>query len=54
MASQDHTLDFLLSAKRDGKAIARFLRQVLKAKHTGAPRAINVAKNVAIQWQWQP
>jgi len=30
--SQDNTLDFLLSAKRDGKAAARFFRKVLKAR----------------------
>lgn len=32
--SAGNTLDFLLSAKRDGKAAARFFRKVLKARHT--------------------
>ena len=40
------TLDFMLSAKRDGKA-ARFFRKVLKAKHTQAPRVITADKNAA-------
>jgi IS6 family transposase len=45
--SEGNTLDFLLSAKRDGKAAARFFRKVLKAKHTQAPRVITVDKNAA-------
>jgi len=45
--SQGNTLDFLLSAKRDGKAAARFFRKVLKADHTQTPRVINVDKNAA-------
>ena len=45
--SQGNTLDFMLSAKRDAKAAARFFRKVLKAQHTQAPRVINVDKNVA-------
>jgi IS6 family transposase len=32
--SEGNTLDFMLSAKRDGKAAARFFRKVLAAKHT--------------------
>ena len=35
----------MLSAKRDGKAAARFFRKVLKAGHTQVPRVINVDKN---------
>jgi len=35
------------SAKRDGKASARFFRQVLGVKHTQAPRVITVDKNAA-------
>jgi transposase-like protein len=35
------------SAKRDGKAAARFLRRVLKASHATQPRVINVDKNAA-------
>jgi transposase-like protein len=45
--SQGNTLDFMLSAKRDGKAAARFFRKVLKAKHVTQPRVINVDKNAA-------
>jgi IS6 family transposase len=37
----------MLSAKRDGKAAARFFRKVLKGQHTQAPRVINVDKNAA-------
>ena len=45
--SAGNTLDFMLSAKRDGKAAARFFRQVLGAKHTQTPRVITVDKNAA-------
>ncbi len=45
--SAGNTLDFMLSAKRDGKAAARFFRKMLKAVHTQPPRAINVDKNAA-------
>lgn len=45
--SQGKTLDFMLSAKRDGKAAARFFRKVLKANHVTPPRVINVDKNAA-------
>jgi transposase-like protein len=45
--SAGNTLDFMLSAKRDGKAAARFFRNVLKAQHTQAPRVITVDKNAA-------
>ena len=45
--SAGNTLDFMLSAKRDGKAGARFFRKVLKAQHTQAPRVITVDKNAA-------
>ncbi|MBV8887531.1 MAG: IS6 family transposase [Chroococcidiopsidaceae cyanobacterium CP_BM_RX_35] len=45
--SAGHTLDFMLSAKRDGKAAARFFRKVLKAQHIQAPRVITVDKNAA-------
>ncbi len=37
----------MLSAKRDGRAAARFLRKVLKSQHTGVPRVITVDKNAA-------
>lgn len=42
-----NTLDFMLSAKRDGKAAARFFRKVLKAEHTQSLRVITVDKNAA-------
>ncbi len=45
--SMGNTLDFMLSAKRDGKAAARFFRKVLKSPHTQAPRVITVDKNAA-------
>lgn len=45
--SRGNTLDFMLSAKRDGKAAERFFRKVLKAKHTQLPRVITVDKNAA-------
>jgi transposase-like protein len=47
VASEGNTLDFMLSAQRDGKAAARFFRKVLKAKHTQTPRVITVDKNAA-------
>jgi transposase-like protein len=37
----------MLSARRDGKAAARFFREVLRAKHTQTPRVITVDKNAA-------
>jgi transposase-like protein len=42
-----HTLDFLLSAKRDTQSAKRFFHKALKAKHTQTPRVINVDKNPA-------
>jgi transposase-like protein len=45
--SEGNPLDFMLSAKRDGKAAARFFRKVLRARHTQTPRVINVDKNAA-------
>ncbi len=45
--SQGNTLDFMLSAKRNGKAAARFFRKVLTGQHTQTPRVINVDKNAA-------
>jgi transposase, IS6 family len=45
--SMGNTLDFMLSAKRDGKAATRFFRKVLKAEHTQKPRVITVDKNAA-------
>jgi transposase, IS6 family len=37
----------MLSAKRDGKAAARFFCKVLRAKHTQTPQVISVDKNAA-------
>lgn len=45
--SKGNTLDFLLSAKWDATAAARFFRKALRAPHTQAPRVINVDKNAA-------
>jgi transposase-like protein len=45
--SAGESLDFMLSAMRDGKAAAHFFRKVLKARHTQAPRVMNVDKNAA-------
>ena len=45
--SSGQTLDFLLSAKRDTKVAKRFLKKVLKARHTQVPRVINVDKHAA-------
>jgi transposase-like protein len=45
--SAGNTLDFLLSASRDGSSAACFFRKTLKATHTQSPRVINVDKNAA-------
>jgi transposase-like protein len=45
--SEGNTLDFRLSAKRDGKAAERFFRKVLQAQHTQTPRVVNVDQNAA-------
>jgi transposase, IS6 family len=45
--SQGNTLDFMLSAKRNSKAAARFFRKVLKGQYTQSPRVITVDKNAA-------
>jgi len=42
---QGNTLDFLLSAKRDGKAAARFFGKVLKGQHAQTLRVITTDKN---------
>lgn len=42
-----NTLDFTLSAKRDGKAAARFFRKVLQAQNAQAPQVITVDQNAA-------
>ena len=45
--SAGNTLDFMLSAKRDTKAVKRFCKRVLNASHTIEPRVITVDKNAA-------
>lgn len=45
--SEGNTLEFMLSAKRDHKAVMRFFKKTLKAKHNKQPRVINVDKNAA-------
>jgi transposase, IS6 family len=40
-----NTLNFTLSAKRDGKAATRFFCEVLKASYTQTPRVTTVDKN---------
>ncbi len=45
--SEGNTLEFMLSAKRDGRAAERFFRKTLNATHTLTPRVINVNKNAA-------
>lgn len=40
--SKGHTLEFMLSAKRDTKAAKRFFKKVLKAKHNRQLGVINV------------
>lgn len=42
-----NTLDFMLSAKRDARAVERFFRKALKSSHNQEPRVINVDKNAA-------
>lgn len=49
--STDHTIEFLLTAKRDAAAPRRFLRRALRASATPAPRGIDVDKNRPIQRQ---
>lgn len=41
------TIDFLLSAKRDGAAARRFFRKALKQAHTVNPRTLTVYKTAA-------
>ena len=42
-----NTLDFLLTGKRDGKAVKRFFYKALKATHNQQPRVGTVDKNPA-------
>jgi IS6 family transposase len=45
--SRVQTIDFLLSAKRDAKAVKRFFRKALAQLHTVDPRTITMDKNAA-------
>jgi transposase, IS6 family len=45
--SEGHTIDFMLSARRDAKAAERFFRKALRASHTAPPRVITVDKHTA-------
>jgi transposase-like protein len=45
--STGQTIDFLLSARRDARAVKRFFRKMLKAASHSSPRVINVDKNPA-------
>ncbi len=43
--SNGNSLDFLLTARRDGNVAKRFLRKMLQSKHILFPRVINTDKN---------
>ena len=45
--STGQTIGFMLSAKRDARAVKRFFRKMLKAAPRSSPRVINVDKNPA-------
>lgn len=45
--SQGNTVEFLLSATRDGQAAKRFFAKAFGSSHTVAPRVITVDKNAA-------
>lgn len=45
--SAGNTVEFLLSPTRDAQAAKRFFRKALRARHTMAPRVINVDRNPA-------
>ena len=43
--SNGNTIEFMLSSTRDALSAKRFFRKALRARHTVAPRVINVDKN---------
>ena len=45
--SNGNTIDFMLSAKRDRKAVKRFFKKALSSNHNQIPRVITVDKNPA-------
>ena len=45
--SHGHTIEFMLSAKRDKEAAKRFFKKAIKTIHNRQPRVINVDKNSA-------
>jgi transposase, IS6 family len=45
--STGNTVDFMLSAKRDKKAVKRFFKKALNSNHNQIPRVITVDKNPA-------
>lgn len=45
--SNGHTIEFMLSAKRDKEAAKRFFKKAIKTIHSRQPRVINVDKNPA-------
>jgi transposase, IS6 family len=45
--SQENTLEFLLSQRRDTEAAKRFFAKALAAPHISTPRVITVDKNAA-------
>jgi len=45
--SNGDTIDFMLSAKRDQKAVKRFFKKALSSSHNQIPRVITIDKNPA-------
>ena len=46
--STGQTIDFMLRAKRDARAVKRFFRKMLKLQQHSSPRVINVDQNRAL------
>jgi len=44
---EGHTIEFLLSAKRDVSAAKRFFKKMMRADHRRLPFSISVDKNAA-------